>query len=156
MEPTQEIAIEAAQYLQTRPLSPDEFAAQHEASIDDAPQETREVLEQELPSTEGTRGLGDFTSGLVHWAWSQLEPLIRQQICAPETKETLQGISTDELAQHVDDILAPLVESVTDELPSALEFLVPKLPALQQLVANVIAQELQKAASAGWTSYCGE
>lgn len=156
MEPKQEIALEAAQYLQTRPLSPEEFAAQHETSIDDVPQKTREVLEQELPQTEGTRGLGDFTSGLVSWAWEQLEPLVRQQICAPETKEKLKGISTDELAQHVDEVLAPLVESVTDRLPSALEFLVPKLPALQQLVANVIAQELQEAASAGWTSYCSE
>ena len=156
MEPTREIAIDAAQYLQTQPLSKEEFAAQHETSVEEAPPETREVLEQEIPRTEGTRGLGDVASGLIDWAWSQLEPLVQQQICAPDTQEKLRGISTDEIAKHVDDILTPLVESVTERLPSSLGFLVPRLPALQKLVANVIAQELRKAASAGWTSYCGE
>ena len=99
--------------------------------------------------------MSETASGIVGWIWRTVEPVVKQEICARERYEKLNGITIDQIAVQVDEILTPLVAAVTARLPAALKFLAPILGVLRKLIANIIATELRRAALNGWAAYCG-
>jgi hypothetical protein len=136
----QEIAKEVGLYLQVHP-SGTSSSVRGGAGLE--------------PPQADRRGLGESARGIGGWVWRRVEPLVKQQICTEENYARLNSITDDQLAMHIDDILAPLVISVTDRLPALLKFLVPLLSSLRKQIAAIIAQELQRARVTGWSTYCG-
>lgn len=152
MNTDQAIAAEVSQYLQSQPLAQTDFAEQYGPELEAA---HRGVADQLPDSGPQTRGLSEIMSNVTEWIWRQVEPLVKQQICSAENYALLSSITPAQLATRIDDIITPLVASVTDALPVALKVLTPLLPMVRKLIANIIAQELQQVATAGWTAYCG-
>jgi hypothetical protein len=146
MRTDREIAEEVGRYLHVR--------SSRSARPDSISQDARSAAEREL-AREGARGLNQPAGGIGGWVWRKVEPLVKQQICTEENYARLNSIPTDQLAMHIDDILTPLVISVTDKLPALLKFLVPLLSSLRKQIASIIAQELQRAVTTGWSTYCG-
>jgi hypothetical protein len=134
MSAEREIAQEVGRYLQAPPL----------AQADAAP-----------AAAPSPREVATAASGAAGWIWRQVEPRVKQRVCSQEFYTKLSGVPPDQLALRIEDILTPLVASVTASLPALLKFLVPLLPGLRRRVAKIIAQQLQQAAAAGWAAYCG-
>lgn len=155
MDTERDIAQEVSQYLQARPLTPDEFAAHHAGDLEEVQRGLGGAGGEELPAGAGARGLSETASGIAGWIWRTVEPVVKQEICAKDRYDKLNGITIEQIAAQVDEILTPLVAAVTAKLPAALRFLAPVLGVLRKLIANIIATELRQAAINGWAAYCG-
>jgi hypothetical protein len=155
MDTERDIAQEVSGYLLARPLSPDEFAAHHAGDLEEVQRGLGGAADEELPEDAGARGVSQTASGIAGWIWRTVEPVVKQEICAKERYDKLNGIPIEQIAGQVDEILTPLVAAVTAKLPAALKFLAPILGVLRKLIANIIATELRQAALNRWAAYCG-